>query len=75
LDAVQNTNEGYSSANVTMKSVVGREGEAFTMLRPSGKVEIDDDIYDATALTGFIDKGEKIKVVKHETSQVYVVKA
>ncbi len=75
LDTVQNTSEGYSSANVTMKSMVGREGEAFTMLRPSGKVEIDDDIYDATALTGFIDKGEKIKVVKHETSQVYVVKA
>jgi len=74
LDTVQKTSSGYTSANPMMKSLVGKQGVAFTMLRPSGKVEIEDDIYDATALTGFIDKGETVKVVKYETSQVFVVK-
>ena len=75
LDAVQEKSSGYTSADATMSTLVGKTGVAFTMLRPSGKVEIDDDIYDATALTGFVDKGEAVKVVKYETSQVFVVKA
>ena len=75
LSTVQETASGYTSANVGMKGLLGKTGEAFTMLRPSGKVEIDDEIYDATALTGFIDKGDKVKVVKYETSQIFVVKA
>ncbi len=75
LSTVQESSSGYTSANATIKTMVGKTGVAFTMLRPSGKVEIDDDIYDATALTGFVDKGESVKVVKYETSQVFVVKA
>ncbi len=75
LNTVQNTDEGYTSANAQMKSLPGKIGTAFTMLRPSGKVEIDDEVYDATALTGFIDKGEAIRVVKHETSTIFVIKA
>ncbi len=74
LNTVQETSSGYSSANPQMSILIGKTGVAKTMLRPSGKIEIDDDIYDATALTGFIDKGEKVKVVKHETSQVFVIK-
>ncbi|MFW5793052.1 MAG: NfeD family protein [Bacteroidota bacterium] len=75
LDTVQDTNEGYTSTDVRMKDILGKTGIAFTVLRPSGKIEIDDEVYDATALTGYIDKGENIKVVKYETSQVFVVKA
>ncbi len=75
LDAVQEKSSGYTSADATMSTLVGKTGVAFTMLRPSGKVEIDDDIYDATALTGFVDKGDAVRVVKYETSQVFVVKA
>ncbi len=75
LSTIQETSSGFTSANATMKTLVGKTGVAFTMLRPSGKVEIDDDIYDATALTGFVDKGESIRVVKYETSQVFVIKA
>lgn len=75
LNTVQETTSGYTSADATMKTLVGKSGVAFTMLRPSGKVEIEDEIYDATALTGFVDKGDHVKVVKYETSQVFVIKA
>lgn len=75
LNTIQDTSAGFSSVNVKMRDLLGKTGTAFTILRPSGKVEIEDDVYDATALTGFIDKGEPVKVVKYETSQVFVVKA
>jgi membrane-bound serine protease (ClpP class) len=75
LNTIQDTMQGYTSTNIKMKELQGKTGVAYTILRPSGKVEIDDDVYDATALTGYIEKGEKIKVVKYETSQVFVVKA
>lgn len=75
LTSVMQTTSGYSSANAMMKGMVGKQGTTTTMLRPSGKIEIGDDIYDATALTGFIDRGEKVRVVKYETSQLFVVKA
>lgn len=75
LETVQETKLGYSSANPIMTTLIGQTGITKTMLRPSGKIEIDDEVYDSTALTGFIDKGENVKVVKYETSQVFVVKA
>lgn len=75
LQTVQNTDEGYTSANAHTKTLLGKTGTAFTVLRPSGKVEIDDEVFDATALTGYIEKGVSVKVVKYETSQIFVVKA
>jgi len=75
LNTVQNTDEGYTSADIHMKELLGKTGTAFTMLRPSGKVEIDDEIFDATAITGYVDKGETVRVVKYETSQIFVIKA
>ena len=55
--------------------LVGKAGVTSTVLRPSGKIIIDDEIYDATALTGFIEKGESIVVVKYETAQLFVRKS
>lgn len=75
LDTVQSKDEGFTSADAHMKILLGKTGIAATMLRPSGKVEIDDETYDATAMTGFIDKGEPVRVLKYETSQLFVVKA
>ncbi len=74
LNTIQDTSAGYSSVNIKMRDLLGKTGVAYTILRPSGKVEVDDDVYDATALTGYIDKGETVKIVKYETSQVFVVK-
>jgi len=41
---------------------------------PVGKVEINDTIYDATAETGYIEKGQKVKVIRFETAQLFVGK-
>lgn len=74
LNSTQKTSEGYSSFDSRFKDLVGHSGIAATSLRPSGRVEINSEHYDAKSLVGFIDKGEKVKVVNFETGQIYVVK-
>lgn len=74
LNTVQEKDEGYIGVSNLKDTMAGKEGIAATILRPSGKVEIDGEIYDATALTAYIDKGVAIKVVRYETGQLYVRK-
>ena len=64
--------ETSTSIDVEVKTLVGFEGEAMTVLRPSGKININNEIYDAVSETGFIEKGTKIKVNKVENAQFYV---
>lgn len=74
LDASQPSSEGFTIAAVDTKMKIGAQGVAQTILRPAGKVRIDDDIFDATAESGYIDKGEMVVVVKYETAQLIVKK-
>lgn len=74
LKDTQLTNEGYSSVDQSKKSLIGKTGTAETILRPSGTVLIDDIPYDAKAEYGYIERGEPIKVIRFETSQLYVIK-
>lgn len=55
-----------------LTSLVGKEGTAATVLRPSGKVLIDGEIYDGVSMQDFIEKGTPVKVVRSENAQVYV---
>jgi membrane-bound serine protease (ClpP class) len=52
-----------------------KSGVSRTILRPAGKIEIDGDLYDAVALTSYIDKGEKVIVVDYHNAQLVVKKA
>ncbi|MCC8152833.1 MAG: nodulation protein NfeD [Tannerellaceae bacterium] len=52
--------------------VVGKEGVAATVLRPSGSVLIDGELFDAVSESGFIERGAPVKVVRYENAQVYV---
>jgi membrane-bound serine protease (ClpP class) len=74
LDTVQNVDEGYTSADLEYKSMMGKQGVAFTVLRPAGKVKIGNDVYDATAISGYIEKGEAVQVVNYQTGQLFVAK-
>ena len=74
LNKVQDTDEGYISVSTEQTALSGKEGVAYTVLRPSGKVLIDDELYDAKALTGYIEKDDKIKVVRYDMAQLYVKK-
>ena len=66
--------EGFVCIENGMLELKGKTGVAQTVLRPSGKVLIENEIYDAVALTGYIEKGDKVLVTKVEATQLYVEK-
>ena len=75
LTSEQLTEDGFIGVETEQQSLVGEKGVAHTVLRPSGRVMIQDKLYDAISEYGFIEKDEAIRVIRYETGQVYVVKA
>ena len=73
LSKEEKVSEGYIAVSVKEMNLIGHTGVAGTILRPSGKVIIDKEYYDAVAMYGYIDKGSPIKVVKYEQAQLYVI--
>lgn len=74
LQSIQDPSKGFTIATTEYQNVEGAFGEAFTDLRPSGKVMINNEIFDAQAEMGMIKRGEKIKVTKYHTGQLTVMK-
>ncbi len=74
LHSIQDKNEGFVGVDTSFRSLVGKEGVAYTTLRPSGKVKIDGKLYDAVSGLGMIDRGDEIIVIRTESAQLYVEK-
>ena len=75
LETVESASEGYTTSDSQYREMVGKRGTAHSILRPVGKVMIGGVIYDATAITGYVEKGEEIEVVRYETTQLFVRRA
>lgn len=73
LASTQQRSEGYTSSFYA-DSLKGKTGVVHSRLRPSGKIEIDGDIYDAYSRGEFIDQGEKIIVISTEGTSLKVKK-
>lgn len=66
--------EKRSDGTVDYGFLKGQEGVAATILRPSGKIEIDGAVYDAESEGFVIEKGEKIVVTEIRDGIVRVEK-
>lgn len=75
LQEVQEGSQGYTSTFYKEKSLVGKKGKTYTRLRPSGRIEIDGEIYDAFTRGNFIDEGIEVVVVSDEGTSLKVKKA
>ncbi|MCK5028775.1 MAG: S49 family peptidase, partial [Bacteroidales bacterium] len=73
LNSTQDKNEGFVAVESKQRELIGKVGTASTTLRPSGKVEIENETYDAKSEIGYIEKGEKVKVIDYRSGQVYVM--
>ena len=72
LNTVQPVEQGYVSVDTELFELKGKTGITQTVLRPGGKIIIEDEVYDAVAETGFIDKDEKVVVTRLESVQLFV---
>jgi membrane-bound serine protease (ClpP class) len=53
-------------------NLVGKEGVALSPLRPSGMVQIDGTEWEARSLSGWIDRGNGIRVLQQENNILLV---
>ena len=67
--------KGFKSSAADLSAYAGKEGMTDSVLRPSGKVDIEGHILDAVSRGDFIEKGKKVIVIKAEGSYLVVKKA
>ncbi len=73
LIGVQDRAEGYT-AIFRDNSLMGLKGIAQTVLRPSGRVIIESEVYDAYTRGEFILEDEEIEVISEEGTTLLVKK-
>ena len=69
-------NKGYRvSSSEKEHSLLGKIGEVHTVLRPSGKIKIEDQVYEATSATSdYVSVGTSVEVVSEEGRELRVIK-
>jgi len=65
LTDTQQSSKGFS-VNTSNPTMLGKTGTAHTVLRPSGKVFIDEQVYDAFTRGEYVEKGDAIEVIGTE---------
>lgn len=75
LESVQLKEQGYSVADSEFEHLVGSKGVCHSMLRPGGKVMVNGMVYDAIALSGYIEKDVPVIITGYQQSQLIVTKA
>lgn len=73
LASTQESSQGYTS-RIYAESLLGKTGKVHSRLRPSGKVELDGEIYDAYSRGEFLEQGEAIEVISTEGTSLRVKK-
>lgn len=71
LDTNLDKEGGFVSSKEVIE-LIGREGKSLTYLRPSGKIDIDGQIYDATTSGMYISKDTKVVVLNSVGSRLIV---
>jgi membrane-bound serine protease (ClpP class) len=72
LKTEQKKEDGYLGTSAKPFELIGQSGVAYTEMMPSGKVEIEGKLYDASAELGYIDKGQKVTVTGYLGAQIRV---
>jgi membrane-bound ClpP family serine protease len=68
------TGSGLDDTIRALERHVGREAVADTALRPSGKIRIDGETYEAQAAGEFVDKGAALRIVALRGAEFLVEK-
>jgi membrane-bound serine protease (ClpP class) len=71
LTHTQDSKRGYTS-NTMKGSLLGKKGITHTVLRPSGKVIIDETVYDAYTRGDYVEKGQVVEVVSEDGTTLKV---
>lgn len=74
LKTEQRKDQGYiSSGRMGEQNFIGQNALTLTPLMPLGKIELNNEIYEASAQSGYIEKGQKVIIERFEGNH-FVVK-
>ncbi|SCX94127.1 NfeD family protein [Alkaliphilus peptidifermentans] len=65
---------GYTSTGARYSKYIGAEGIVKTYLRPSGSIEVDDELLDVVSEGDFIEIGRRVRIVRVEGRRIIVRK-
>ncbi len=71
----QGKEQGFTSSIYQKEQMVGKRGTSYTVLRPSGKVMIEEKVYDAYTRGNYVGENEPIEVISDEGTSLKVKKA
>ena len=73
LHTEQQNEQGYIGVDTTPASLVGGNATTLTRMAPSGKVIVNNEVYDAVSLHGtFIDTDTTVRIHDYCNNQLYV---
>lgn len=72
LQDIQDQTLGYTSSFYKSKSMVGKKGVTYTVLRPSGRIEIEGELYDAYTRGNYVEAGTEVEVISDEGTSLKV---
>ncbi len=70
--SLKDTHTGRSFENRLAGLELGQEGITRSACRPFGKVEFNDELYEAKSDSGFIPAGTKVKIIKLEANKIII---
>ena len=71
---IHSTVSSTSQAPVGNDAMIGKEGEALTILSPSGYVTLEGRRYEAFCSSGHLETGTRVRVIGHDTFRLIVTK-
>ena len=71
LKKSESKTDGFVSG-ADYSAILGKVAKTQTPLRPSGKAEIENQVYDVVSLGEFIDKGKEVEVVAVNSNRIVV---
>ncbi len=75
LNTTQKSEEGYtSSGNQNEKNLIGKQAITATIMKPGGKILVNNKLMEATVIEGFIEKNEPVIIESYETGHYFVRK-
>ena len=66
------TAEGFIGVDMGPAKYVGQKALTATEMRPAGKIQIGQTVFDAVSVGPFIGARKAVKVIKYENAQLYV---
>lgn len=70
--AMKHTQKGYTGVQMSLKSLVGKEGVTITQLRPAGIAQFGNKRVDVVSEDEVIERDSRVKVIEVESNRAVV---